>query len=347
MRKTIFFIFLFLFVFASYVSAVPETNVSYFFSPGCGHCQNVADSGILERADEITNVTVIKYDTSSPFAREKFLSYIEKFGIDRAGVPFLVIEQGENSTYLMGDRPIIDSLESEIENMSPSSPGNGNDLNLTLPLVIITALIDSVNPCAFGVLLFLMAILISMGSPKRAFKYGMIYSFIIFVVYLLAGLGLMRIISSLSILEGIKTVVAILIIIAALVEFKDFFFEGKWFSLKIPVSSKPLLEKYARKGTLPAIIILGALVALVELPCTGLIYLGILSLIAENGAKGILYLVIYNLIFVLPLVFLTWVIYRGAKTDSINNWVQKNKKYMRAAAGIIMILIALFLLRVL
>ena len=49
-------------------------------------------------------------------------------------------------------------------------------------LLIVAALIDSINPCAFGVLLFLMAVLLSMGSSKRAFRAGMIYTTVIFLV---------------------------------------------------------------------------------------------------------------------------------------------------------------------
>jgi cytochrome c biogenesis protein CcdA len=189
-----------------------------------------------------------------------------------------------------------------------------------------------------------MAFLLSMSSSKRAFKYGLAYSFVIFIVYFIMGLILIR--YAIGIFFTLRLYVGIALLIAAAVELKDFFFEGKGFSLRIPVSAKPLIEKYVRKGTFTAILILGAFVSIVELPCSGIVYLGIISLIAQEGARGIFYLAVYNLIFILPLVFLTWVIYRGTQTDKINTWVQKNKKYMRLAAGIIMILLALSLLGV-
>jgi cytochrome c biogenesis protein CcdA len=282
------------------------------------------------------------------------MDFADGFGIDSndRGIPFLVIEQEGKYSYLLGDGPIIEHLNDSIADF------RGVDFNvnvdypflsrLTLGVVIVAALIDSINPCAFGVLLFLMAALLSMGSSRRALRAGILYTFVIFVVYLVAGLGIMKIINSSSFLvSNVKLFVGVIVLIGALIEFKDFFWEGKGFSLKIPTSAKPMLEKYVRKGTLPAIFVLGALVALVELPCTGGIYLAILSLISSEGTRGLMYLVLYNLIFVLPLILITYIIYKGTKIDSINIWVQKNKRFMRLAAGIIMVLLGLSLLGVL
>jgi len=85
-----------------------------------------------------------------------------------------------------------------------------------------------------------------------------------------------------------------------------------------------------------SLIVLGALVALVELPCTGGIYLAILSLIADSGVKGIFYLVLYNVVFVLPLILISYFVYHGVKVEAVNEWVQRNKRFMRLGAGIVM-----------
>ena len=138
-------------------------------------------------------------------------------------------------------------------------------------------------------------------------------------------------------LSNVKFFVGVIILIGAFLEFKDFFWEGKGISLAIPKSAKPWLEKYARKGTFVSLVILGALVALVELPCTGGIYLAILSLIADSGVKGVSYLVLYNVIFVLPLILISYFVYRGARVEVVNGWVQRNKRFMRLAAGIVML----------
>ncbi|MDD1744276.1 MAG: hypothetical protein LUQ20_00455, partial [Candidatus Methanoperedens sp.] len=98
------------------------------------------------------------------------------------------------------------------------------------------------------------------------------------------------------------------------------------------------------KGTLPAVILLGFFVTLVELPCTGGIYLAILSIMHINKTFGIPYLLLYNFIFVLPLIIMVFIAYYGVKAEKIQTWVENNKKWMRLAAGIVMIGLALYLL---
>ena len=330
------------------VAAVPATEISYFYSVSCSHCANVAESGILESVSKIEGVGVEKFEISSSVNRERYLSYLQEFKVDGGGIPFLVIERDGKFSYLMGDAPIIEDLEDSILNFR-AYDDFGIDLadnRLNLWVVVVAALVDSINPCAFGVLLFLMAVLLTMGSAKRALRSGMVYTFVIFLVYLAAGFGIMKVASNFLDLNNIKMFVGIIVLLAALVELKDFFWEGKGVSLAIPKGTKPWLERYARRGTFASLIVLGTLVALVELPCTGGIYLAILSLIVNSGVKGIFYLILYNVIFVLPLILISYFVYRGARVELVNGWVQKNKRFMRLAAGIVMLGLACSLLGV-
>jgi cytochrome c biogenesis protein CcdA len=356
MKKLLFAISLFFIILigisvsGAEVFVSEQTTIHYFYSFTCLHCAKVHESGILEAATLWSNVNVNKYEVSlNQTSRDKFEEFSEGFRIpnEKRGYPFLVIEQGGNYSYLMGDLLIIENLENSVVNFQPMAyvPSGGGSFfsKLSLVTIIASALIDSINPCAFGVLLFLMAVMLSMGSSKRAFRAGMIYTFVIFLVYLSAGFGIMKLFTSFSTLGKVKTFVGVLIFIGGLIEIKDFFFEGKGISLRIPVSAKPILEKYSRKGTLVSLIILGILVAMVELPCTGGIYLAILSLISTNGGLGIFYLILYNFIFVLPLILITYFVSKGVSTNFINSWVQSNKKWMRLAAGIIMIFLAIIL----
>ena len=62
-----------------------------------------------------------------------------------------------------------------------------------LPLVGVAALIDSINPCAFSILLLTIAFLLSIGKLRSSvLQIGSSYIFGIFVVYLLIGLGLLQ-----------------------------------------------------------------------------------------------------------------------------------------------------------
>jgi cytochrome c biogenesis protein CcdA len=333
-----------------------EKNVYFFWGIGCPHCEKVISSGVLERAKLISNTNIYELEVYNNQTNrdlyEKYSSLL-KIPSSQKGVPLLVIECDEGYSYFIGDSPIINNLEKSLEKCSPMieikqeglSSDNPNAQSLTLGSIILSALIDSINPCAFGVLIFLLATLLSTASSKRALRYGLVYVLIIFLVYFSAGLGIMKIISEFSgIMNYIILIAGVLVFIGGLIEIKDFFFYGKGVSLRIPVSIKPTLERITKKGTLPAVILLGIIVALVELPCTGGIYLAILSLMHINKTFGIPYLLLYNLIYVLPLIVMVLIAYFGTKTEKITSWVEENKKWMRLAAGIVMIVLALYLL---
>jgi cytochrome c biogenesis protein CcdA len=114
--------------------------------------------------------------------------------------------------------------------------------------------------------------------------------------------------------------------------------------LKIPTRAKPIIEKVMTNGTLPAVVLAGILVSLFELPCTGGIYLAILTSMAQNQSFSVFYLLLYNLIFVLPLVIITFLVYKGESTEFLHAWTNKNKKWMKLFAGIILILLSWYIL---
>jgi len=326
----------------------PETNVSYFYSTACPHCANVADSGILEEIDAWENVSVEKFGvTTSQQSRDKYTGFVDGFGFEGSGVPFLVIEQGGEYFYLMGDVPIIDDLGDSIINFEamPFGDENGSEA-LTWWAVIVAALIDSINPCAFGVLIFLMASLLRMGSSRRALRAGLLYSAVIFLTYFLVGLFLYQIIDRFSSSSGFYYFylgVAGLIFVLGLFQLKDVFWYGKGFTLRISPKVKPIIESFMTKGTLFSIVILGVIVSLFELPCTGEVYLGILTMMSLNQTFGISYLIVYNLIFVLPLVVLTYMVYRGTSTERLQNWTVSNRRYMKLISGLLLVGLATYI----
>ena len=108
----------------------------------------------------------------------------------------------------------------------------------TLGLVLGSAAIDSINPCAIGVLILMISLILSgRHALGKMLFLGGLYIFSIFVTYLLAGLGLLYFLGSipLFVTEYISIFVGTIIILLGLVEIKDYFWYGRWFSLGIPV----------------------------------------------------------------------------------------------------------------
>jgi len=215
--------------------------------------------------------------------------------------------------------------------------------NLTIPILVGAAIIDSINPCAFGVLIFLLAYLSkTSGSRKSMLSHGFTYIGAVFLTYLLAGLLLLPAISQLGRVSiGAYVGIGIVLIIFGLLELKDFFFYGKGPTLSIFPSASKRIELFIRQitGKLSTSFFLGVFVALVELPCTGAVYLGVLALVSLAGltANNFLLLVIYNLLFILPLVVILILIYRGGQTEKFEMWRIKYKKYMRLATGLLLV----------
>jgi len=218
--------------------------------------------------------------------------------------------------------------------------------DLRLPTVIVTALIDSINPCAIGVLVLLIsALLVLSENKKKLLVTGTIYVAAVFITYFLAGLGLLNVIHRMQIGEMVGIMVGFLVVILGFVEIKDFFWYGKGFSLTIPKSQIARIQKYAEEGTVVAAIILGILVSAVELPCTGGPYLAIMTILAERlDFVTIMYLLLYNFIFVLPLIVIVLLAYFGTDALDIKHWKNKYKRWMRLVTGLLMLGLGILLI---
>lgn len=219
-------------------------------------------------------------------------------------------------------------------------------INLTLPAVIGAAVIDSINPCAFAVLIFLLTYLVAIKSKKKIIAVGLTYIITVYIVYFLAGLGLLSAIASTSLTAIIYYFAGILLIILGLVDIKDYFWQSETGPLlKIPESKKASIEKWVKKASFPGAIVLGFLVSAFELPCTGGVYLAILAMLADQTTKfnACLYLLIYNLFFILPLLIIWGLTYWGYNSQKLKTWQEKNKKIMRLILGIGMIILGILI----
>ena len=64
-------------------------------------------------------------------------------------------------------------------------------VELTIGILITAALLDSINPCVFGVLIFLIAYMTKVFKNKnRMLLAAMIYITTVYITYLLLGMGI-------------------------------------------------------------------------------------------------------------------------------------------------------------
>lgn len=210
----------------------------------------------------------------------------------------------------------------------------------TIATILITALVDSINPCAIGVLILLISTLIVTKKRENIFKIGFFYISAVFLTYLLFGLGLISFVASvpLAAAEYISIAVGLVVIFVGIFEIKDYFWYGIGFSLAIPKKYADKIKEKVQNISIATVIFLGFFVAAVELPCTGGPYLAVTLLLAQNfNLTAFILLIIYNIIFVMPLIVILLLVKFGVKVQNIQEWKQANKRYMRLITGIVLI----------
>jgi len=218
---------------------------------------------------------------------------------------------------------------------------------ILLPLVLVSALIDSVNPCAFSILLLTIAFLFSIGSLRASIlKIGSSYIFGIFSAYILIGLGILGTLHIFNTPHFMGRLGAILLIILGIINLINEFFPSFPVKLKIPQSAHHKMAELVNKSSLPAAYFLGVLVGLCEFPCTGGPYLMVLGLLHDTKTyfSGVGYLFLYNVIFVLPLVITLLLASNKLLLQKAQILYGKEKRLMRLGGGIAMIILGVIIL---
>src|SRR3989344_1969570 len=172
-----------------------------------------------------------------------------------------------------------------------------------LPLIGVAALLDSINPCAFSILILTVAFLFSIGQLRtKILKIGGVYIIGIFSVYLLIGLGLLQTLHIFNTPHFMAKVGATLLIVLGLINLINDVFPRFPIKLRIPTGAHQAMARLMNRASLPAAFGLGALVGLCEFPCTGGPYLMVLGLLHDSATfvSGFGYLLLYNVIFIAP-----------------------------------------------
>ncbi len=215
-----------------------------------------------------------------------------------------------------------------------------------MPLVVISALADSTNPCAFSVLLLTIGFLFSIGQMrKQVLAVGAMYIAGIFAVYMLIGLGLLRALSVLHIPGFMGKVGATVLILMGLIDIINTYYPQFPIKLKLPAASHRILAVLMGKASVVTAFLLGALVGLFEFPCVGGPYLMILGLLhdARTFVNGFGYLSLYNVLFVAPLIVMLVVASNQVLFERVQQWKRESTGEMRFATGIIMVLLGAFI----
>ncbi|MGD8793371.1 MAG: hypothetical protein PVF47_12545 [Anaerolineae bacterium] len=218
--------------------------------------------------------------------------------------------------------------------------------------VLGAGLIDGLNPCAFATLVFFISYLTFTGRRGRDILFvGLAFALGVFLTYLLVGVGLLKAVQALPFFTAlgrwVYLLTALLCVVLAALTFRDFFRarEGKAseMTLKLPLGLRRRINKVIREGAqtqafVAMALFTGFLVSLIELACTGQVYLPtivyVLS-VPELAAQAFLYLVLYCVMFILPLIVVFVLAYRGTTSEQLGRFVNRHTATIKLLTGLV------------
>lgn len=218
--------------------------------------------------------------------------------------------------------------------------------SVSLPVfTIVIGAMDSFNPCAFFVLLFLLSLLIHARSRKRMFLIGgifVLFSGLVYFLFMAAWLNVFMVVGQLAVITVTGGIVAVLV---GGINVKDFFLFRQGVSLAIPESAKPKLFERMRgllkAPTVPAMIAGTVVLAIsanaYELLCTAgfpMIYTRVLTLHNLTALQYYQYLVLYNIVYVVPLAVIVAVITVTLGTRKLTEW---QGRQLKLVSGLMML----------
>ena len=214
-------------------------------------------------------------------------------------------------------------------------------------LVIINGLIDSFNPCAIGVLLAYLALLLSLKVERKNFlNVSFFYILATFTTYLLIGLGILKVMHLFGVHNFFGWLAAAVILILGLFNLKEFF----WPNWQVPVLSNFFnrchLPKWRPEATIISAVTLGFLIGICEFPCSGGIYLVTVSLLSLKATfwQGVGYLLLYNLMFVMPLVIIFLIVGNQKIFGQLHTWSSRIFVWSKLIMGLAMTVSSILLL---
>jgi cytochrome c biogenesis protein CcdA len=341
LRRFLIITFLSFFIFISLEPVVAENSdivIEFFISSKpCDSCDE--KKPIVETIEELygENITIDLYLVHKNDYEENYNRFIN-YGFkivpaiavrNLTAKDFDVLLLYEDIT----EENLIDAIEYHFDgNYTTSPPEKEQDelcistpfgevcINLTdasLPIItVLLGAIDSVNPCSFFVLLFLLSLLLYTKSRKRMIFVGGIFIFFSGFIYFLLMAAILNFISVVENQYIISYIAGIIAIVFGALNIKDFFYFKKGPSTSISDKQKSKLAKQMRKiikiTSVPSLFISTVVLAIsantVELLCSfylPFIYTGtILPLYNLGVVEKYMYLVFYNVVYVIPLLII-------------------------------------------
>ena len=229
--------------------------------------------------------------------------------------------------------------------------------------VFVVALVDGFNPCAFTVLMILLSLLTYTRSRKRMCLIGsvfiltsgaMYFAFIMLIIF--AGSLIFE-----TYRDILMKLIGGIVIIAGIINIKDFFFFGKFPSLGIPENYRSRISlragrivrevknaesKRALFFVLIEVILLAIFVNLIELGCTAMLPMTYLAALFQLYGQQMsihyyIYTAFYSLIYIIPLFAILGNFLYSFKSERLT---ERQGRILKLIGGLLMFILGILLI---
>jgi len=324
-------------------------HIAYFYELGCQECDRVIyDLNYLQ--SKYPNLVVETFDAQNDAALSEWLG--EQYGVPeekRLTTPSVFVGQD----YLLATEINVKSLEALIgkhrqtgaeaiwedfgeEEASEARASLIERLGSPALLTVLgTGLANGLNPCALATIVFFVSYLTFSGRKGREVLFvGVAFTLGVFLTYLLAGFGLLRLLEPLDATRSglrnwISGLGALLCLVLAFISFRDYFTarggRPEDVSLRLPRPLQRQVHHIIRESSSVRAFVLvafaiGFVISVILLTCTSPLYVGVMFLIQdvpELRASAYLYILLYNLAFITPLVVIFLLAYFGTTSGQL------------------------------
>jgi cytochrome c biogenesis protein CcdA len=226
--------------------------------------------------------------------------------------------------------------------------------DLTIIRIIGLALADAINPCALAVMaMVLVSILLTETHKKhRVLLGGLAFTLAVFIGYFFYGLIIIQLFKTFIefttlIYPYLTKSLAIVAILLGAFNIKDFIkYKPGGLATEMPMKLRPKVKIWIKRITSPkGAFFIGLFVTLFLLPCTiGPYIIASGTLSAMNFIATIPWLLLYNLIFIIPMIVITFAVYLGVSSvEDVAGWKDKNIKYIHLVTGLLLIALGILI----
>jgi cytochrome c biogenesis protein CcdA/glutaredoxin len=355
------------------LSVAPSVNATsadmvYFGSRFCVSCARVEAEGVFDSLKEDGfNITSYYLEDDSAYLG-LLRDYQATYGLPLDSVSTPIIFVGGQS--FAGEDDILRAFNSgelsrimETETILPLTSAPLADFSLFG--FILLGLVDSINPCAIAMLLMFISLLNFSTKKRVILSVAFTYIGTIFISYFLFGTILYRFLTAIPggsiLVQIVPWVIIVLSGFLVVLNGYDFLvtYLERYDKVKnqlprgIQKFNQRLMKAFTTKmeeGSAMVYVItflVALIVSVTEFLCTGQAYLtAILHLIQSTTlvGRGIVLLLFYNIIFVFPLIVITFIAVRANSVMGVSIFMRERLHYIKLFSALVFLGIMIYYL---